>query len=174
MQELRGNVRVFARIRPFLPSDGVEQDALPIIQPTKEFSLCIGKDDQKNNFSFDNVFPPSTSQETVFTEVSEFVQSALDGYNVCLFSYGQTGSGKTHSMQGSGTGQMRGIIPRAIEQVGKYKTDLEADGWEYEMKVSFLEIYNEKIRDLLRDDHNEELKHERQQAWPHTRPPRGC
>tara|TARA_B110000971_G_C19810294_1_gene408484 strand:+ start:165 stop:476 length:312 start_codon:yes stop_codon:yes gene_type:complete len=63
-------------------------------------------------------------------------------------------------MQGSGYGQMRGIIPRAIEQVGKYKTTLEAEGWEYEMKVSFLEIYNEKIRDLLREETNEELKHE--------------
>jgi len=161
IQELRGNVRVFARIRPFLPSDGVEADAVPIIQPTKEFSLAIGDGENKTNFNFDKVFAPSTGQDTVFSEVSEFVQSALDGYNVCLFSYGQTGSGKTHSMQGSGTGQMRGIIPRAIEQVGKYKTELEADGWQYEMKVSFLEIYNEKIRDLLRDDGVgvEELKH---------------
>lgn len=53
----------------------------------------------------------------MFAEVSEFVQSALDGFNVCLFSYGQTGSGKTHTMQGSGAGPMRGMIPRAMEQV---------------------------------------------------------
>ncbi|CAN0504439.1 unnamed protein product, partial [Scytosiphon promiscuus] len=58
----------------------------------------------------------SAGQEEVFTEVSEFVQSALDGFNVCLFSYGQTGSGKTHTMQGSGAGDMRGMIPRAMEQ----------------------------------------------------------
>jgi kinesin family protein C1 len=76
----------------------------------------------QHKFNFDKVFPPSVSQEKVFEEVSEFVQSALDGYNVCLFSYGQTGSGKTHTMQGSGVGQMRGIIPRAIQQVGAYKT----------------------------------------------------
>merc|ERR1712038_1533954 len=93
-------------------------------------------------------------------EVSEFVQSALDGYNVCLFSYGQTGSGKTHTMQGSGNGQMRGLIPRAIEQVGQYKNELERDGWEYDMQVSFLEIYNETIRDLLRDEEFDESKHE--------------
>jgi kinesin family protein C1 len=87
------------------------------------------------------------------------VQSALDGYNVCLFSYGQTGSGKTYTMQG-GTGDNRGIIPRAIEQVGNYKQQLEKDGWKYEMKISFLEIYNETIRDLLRDDGSKLLKHE--------------
>lgn len=114
----------------------------------------------QHQFSFDRVFPPSAGQEAVFTEVSEFVQSALDGYNVCLFSYGQTGSGKTHTMQGSGTGQMRGIISRAIEQVGHYKETLEKDGWQYSMQVSFLEIYNESIRDLLRDDHESTLKHE--------------
>ena len=62
----------------------------------------------------------SAGQEEVFTEVSEFVQSALDGFNVCLFSYGQTGSGKTHTMQGSGAGPMRGMIPRAMEQVCIY------------------------------------------------------
>merc|ERR1712038_457090 len=167
IQELRGNVRVFARIRPFLPGDGVDDDAEPVVIPKSETSLklAVEKDNdsgklQEHKFSFDRVFPPSAGQEAVFTEVSEFVQSALDGYNVCLFSYGQTGSGKTHTMQGSGTGQMRGIISRAIEQVGEYKETLEKDGWQYSMQVSFVEIYNESIRDLLREDLNPNAKHE--------------
>ena len=95
------------------------------------------------------MFAPSAGQETIFQAVSEFVQSALDGYNVCLFSYGQTGSVKTHTMQGSGVGQMRGMIPRAIGKVSKYKNQLESEGWEYQMKVSFLEIYNESIVDII-------------------------
>ena len=119
-----------------------------------------GEEKQKYDFNFDRVFSQGIGQEAIFTEVSEFVQSALDGYNVCLFSYGQTGSGKTYTMQGFGTGQMRGIIPRAIEQVGSYKQQLENDGWQYNMQVSFLEIYNETIRDLLREDGSELLKHE--------------
>ncbi len=63
-------------------------------------------------------------------------------------------------MQGSGNGQMRGIIPRAIEQVGMYKNELEKDGWQYSMQVSFVEIYKETIRDLLRDEAISDAKHE--------------
>jgi hypothetical protein len=55
----------------------------------------------------------------VFSGVSELVQSALDGYHVCLFSYGQTGAGKTYTMQGGDTQHGRGIIPRAVEKVEK-------------------------------------------------------
>jgi kinesin family protein C1 len=171
IQELRGNVRVFARVRPFLPSDGVDLAT----QPNPSSSVAVRPDDmtlrisrtasgsdraEEHSFSFDRTFGASASQEVVFKEVSEFVQSALDGYNVCLFSYGQTGSGKTHTMSGSGKGSMRGIIPRAIEQVGAYKTALEAKGWEYHMEVSYIEIYNETIRDLLRNGPDEDGKHE--------------
>ena len=68
-------------------------------------------------------------------------------------------------MQGSGNESMRGIIPRAMEQIGRYKNELETKGWVYIMEVSFIEIYNETIKDLLREtsgnnNHNEELKHE--------------
>jgi len=152
IQELRGNIRVVARIRPFLPSDSVPNDAEASIKVAGEQHLTIENDTVEHKFSFNKVFGPSVNQETVFDEVSEFIQSALDGYNVCLFSYGQTGSGKTHTMQGSGTDQMRGIIPRAIELIGRQKMSLESDGWAYTIKASFLEIYNECIRDLLRDN----------------------
>lgn len=115
---------------------------------------------QRHRFSFDRVFAPSSGQETIFEEVSEFVQSALDGYNVCLLSYGQTGSGKTFTMQGTGVGQMRGLIPRSIEQIAQHKMRLEKDGWAFSMDVSFLEVYNESLKDLLRENLKEESKHE--------------
>lgn len=107
IQELRGNVRVFARVRPFLPSDGYDAASLPdpsILTRSDGQGLRISKvaksaDERPEDhaFSFDRVFGPSSSQEAVFQEVSEFVQSALDGYNVCLFSYGQTGKFHNHS-----------------------------------------------------------------------------
>jgi len=163
IQELRGNVRVFARVRPFLPGDNVPDHERACVTPISDTSLKLNatkENSQVHKFEFDRVFSPSIGQEAVFTEVSEFVQSALDGYNVCLFSYGQTGSGKTHTMQGSGNDQMRGIIPRAIEQVGGYKNQLESEGWKYEMHVTFIEIYNESIRDLLRQDCSNSVKHD--------------
>jgi kinesin family protein C1 len=95
------------------------------------------------------VFSPAAGQDAIFAEVSEFVQSALDGYHVCLFSYGQTGSGKTHTMQGSGNNRMRGIIPRAVEQILTHVKDLQSQKWKHSINASFLEIYNEDLRDLL-------------------------
>ncbi|KAL7539620.1 hypothetical protein ACHAXR_011716, partial [Thalassiosira sp. AJA248-18] len=165
IQELRGNVRVFARIRPFLPNDGKQsnEDKKPSVSHEGDLAVTVTKPSdpsQRHRFSFDRVFAPSAGQEALFDEVSEFVQSALDGYNVCLFSYGQTGSGKTHTMQGAGTGVMRGLIPRSIEQIGSHKTQLEKDGWSFAMEISFLEIYNESLRDLLRENTKVELKHE--------------
>jgi kinesin family protein C1 len=113
IQELRGNIRVFARVRPFLPNDfprGADQSSYPegAIIPRADLNVlkikrsanAENKKDKEESFefSFDRVFGPSMSQEGIFQEVSEFVQSALDGYQVCLFSYGQTGSGKVSNI----------------------------------------------------------------------------
>ena len=72
-------------------------------------------------------------QEEVFDEISQLVQSALDGYKVCIFAYGQTGSGKTHTMLG--TQQDRGMIPRAMDQIFASSAAMEAQGWSFDMKV---------------------------------------
>ena len=151
IQELRGNVRVYVRTRPFLPTDGAAARHSSIdILPDGESLTILGKHVGENHaFKFDKVFAPSTGQDMVFEEVSEFVQSALDGYHVCLFSYGQTGSGKTHTMQGSSNGSMRGIIPRAVEQILSQASMMRLQRWTFTIKASFLEIYNKELRDLL-------------------------
>lgn len=84
----------------------------------------------------------------------ELIQSSIDGYDVCLFAYGQTGSGKTHTMQGL-KGEERGIIPRAIELFYERKEELEKMGWVYSIEISYIEIYNETIQDLLTETKEE-------------------
>ena len=150
LQELRGNIRVFVRTRPFLPGDGAQNEPAIDVSPDGE-TLTIQdiRTSKSHNFGFDKVFPPSAGQDQVFKEVADFVQSALDGYHVCLFSYGQTGSGKTHTMQGSGNSAMRGIIPRAVEQILNQARILQGQKWDFKLCASFLEIYNEELKDLL-------------------------
>ena len=104
IQELRGNVRVFTRTRPYLPSDHDDERDSPLSCLPDEVSLTLQSTSKSSpqpeayNFTFDKVFGPSSGQDDIFEEVAEFVQSSIDGYNVCLFSYGQTGSGKTHTV----------------------------------------------------------------------------
>uniref|UniRef100_A0A1J3I3E2 Kinesin-like protein n=1 Tax=Noccaea caerulescens TaxID=107243 RepID=A0A1J3I3E2_NOCCA len=152
--ELKGNIRVFCRVRPLLPDDGGRQEASVIAYPTSSESLGRGIDvvqsGNKHPFTFDKVFDHGASQEEVFFEISQLVQSALDGYKVCIFAYGQTGSGKTYTMMGRPEKpEQKGLIPRSLEQIFKTSQSLSAQGWKYKMQVSMLEIYNESIRDLL-------------------------
>jgi kinesin family protein C1 len=150
IQELRGNIRVFVRTRPFLPNDGASTaSAIDVLPDGEALSILDTRSPTPYEFKFDKVFPPSSGQDTVFQEVADFVQSALDGYHVCLFSYGQTGSGKTHTMQGSGNGAMRGIIPRAVEQILQQAQVMQSQKWNFTVSASFLEIYNEDLKDLL-------------------------
>ena len=80
-----------------------------------------------------NCFWRWLAQEEVFDEISQLVQSALDGYKVCIFAYGQTGSGKTHTMLG--TAEERGMIPRAMDQIFASSAAMEAQGWSFDMRV---------------------------------------
>ncbi|KAI3695229.1 hypothetical protein L1987_78221 [Smallanthus sonchifolius] len=152
--ELKGNIRVFCRVRPLLLDDGVENETKTISFPTTIEAVGRGieviQHGQSHPFMFDKVFTPQSSQEEVFVEISQLVQSALDGYKVCIFAYGQTGSGKTHTMMGTpGSYDDKGLIPRSLEQIFEARQKLKEQGWKYEMQVSMLEIYNEMIRDLL-------------------------
>ncbi|XP_074786715.1 kinesin-like protein KIFC1 isoform X2 [Athene noctua] len=164
VQELKGNIRVFCRVRPVLPEEEERQKNLDhlhfhphdntVLVLSKSEESHVGRErrgDVRYDFSFDRVFPPATSQQEVFEEIAMLVQSALDGYHVCIFAYGQTGSGKTYTMEGPDAldPQTRGMIPRAVRQVFQGARELAEKGWEYGFTASFLEIYNETLRDLL-------------------------
>ncbi|KAK1285179.1 hypothetical protein QJS10_CPB20g00522 [Acorus calamus] len=105
-------------------------------------------------FAFDKVFGPTTQQKDFYDQsIIPIVNDVLEGYNCTIFAYGQTGTGKTYTMEGGGkkpkNGEFpsdAGVIPRAVRQIFEV---LEAQLAEYSMKVTFLELYNEEIRDLL-------------------------
>lgn len=121
---------------------------------SEQVSTALGKTTTKSHaFSFDRVFPPTATQKDCFVEISQLVQSALDGFNVCIFAYGQTGSGKTYTMEGPPeiTENTVGMIPRAVKQIYDVAQKLKRVGWEYTMEGQFLEIYNKTIHDLLGD-----------------------
>ncbi|KAK1573920.1 kinesin [Colletotrichum navitas] len=152
-QELKGNIRVMCRVRPVLSaSEGTpakvtfpdEKTSAEIALQTQEVN-SFGDVSTKNiNFEFDRVFDPTAQNQDVFDEISQLVQSALDGYNVCIFCYGQTGSGKTHTMSSAD-----GMIPRATHMIYDTVTKLKEKQWTYKMEGSFIEVYNEELNDLL-------------------------
>jgi kinesin family protein C1 len=152
IQELKGNIRVLGRIRPFLAHDSEsEYRTLDCAADERSVKIYTERQDKPYAFTFDRVLPPSATQVTVFEEVSQLVQSALDGYHVCLFSYGQTGSGKTHTMAG-GRGEHAGIIPRSVAKIIESVHTYNQQGWEYTLEAAFSEIYNDKLIDLLNDN----------------------
>lgn len=152
IQELKGNVRVYVRVRP-----NEEGEDAGIDCELDNRSLSINSEEGKeHSFQFDHVWSSKANQSDIFSEVAPLVQSSLDGYNVCLFSYGQTGSGKTFTMQGANMGEFRGIIPRSIEKIMEEATRLSEQGWQYRLEVTFLEIYNENVRDLLLENSSEQ------------------
>lgn len=101
-------------------------------------------------YLFDKVFKPNASQEKVYNEAAKsIVTDVLAGYNGTIFAYGQTSSGKTHTMEGViGDSVKQGIIPRIVNDIFNHIYAMEVN-LEFHIKVSYYEIYMDKIRDLL-------------------------
>ena len=156
LQELKGNIRVFCRVRPFLPGQGApktvveyvgEDGELVVTNPTKP-----GKDGLRK-FRFNKVYSPAATQADVFTDIKPLVRSVLDGFNVCIFAYGQTGSGKTYTMTGpdGASEEDWGVNYRALNDLFKISQSRKGN-INYEVGVQMVEIYNEQVLDLLSDD----------------------
>ncbi|XP_044489949.1 kinesin-like protein KIN-5C [Mangifera indica] len=155
------NVQVLLRCRPF--SDEELRNNVPQVVTCNEYqrevsvSQNIAGKQIDRVFIFDKVFGPSAQQKDLYEQaVVPIVSEVLDGFNCTIFAYGQTGTGKTFTMEGeckrskSGpNGELpaeAGVIPRAVKQI--FDT-LESQNAEYSVKVTFLELYNEEITDLL-------------------------
>lgn len=186
VQELRGNIRVFVRVRPPISAGkGVSSLAVPEASirytddlESKRIELATNAESamgtatmRSHAFEFDRVFRPEASQADVFAEVEHLIQSVLDGYNTCIFAYGQTGSGKTFTLEGpnlpnadalteANFANDEGLIPRAVSMLWKTANDLQSKGWQYSFEGQMLEIYNEGINDLLGKAEVDKAKHE--------------
>ncbi|XP_020867435.1 kinesin-like protein KIN-14O isoform X2 [Arabidopsis lyrata subsp. lyrata] len=156
LQELKGNIRVYCRVRPFLRGQGASKTVvehigdhgeLVVLNPTKP-----GKDGLRK-FKFNKVYSPASTQAEVFSDIKPLVRSVLDGYNVCIFAYGQTGSGKTYTMTGpdGASEEEWGVNYRALNDLFKISQTRKSN-IAYEVGVQMVEIYNEQVRDLLSGD----------------------
>ncbi|ONK71285.1 uncharacterized protein A4U43_C04F6900 [Asparagus officinalis] len=172
------NVQVLLRCRPF--SDEELRNNAPQVVTCNEFqrevavSQTIAGKQIDRVFTFDKVFGPSAKQMDLYDQaVIPIVNEVLEGFNCTIFAYGQTGTGKTYTMEGecrrskSGpNGQLpsdAGVIPRAVKQI--FDT-LESQNAEYSVKVTFLELYNEEITDLLAPEEFSKAALEEKQKKP--------
>ncbi|XP_078179140.1 kinesin-like protein KIN-5A isoform X1 [Carex rostrata] len=153
------NVQVLVRCRPL--SEEEARVNTPVViscnERRREVSAVqiIANKQIDKLFNFDKVFGPASRQKDLFDQsISPIVNEVLEGYNCTIFAYGQTGTGKTYTMEGGGSRKIKngdfpsdaGVIPRAVRLIFDI---LEAQCAEYSMKVTFLELYNEEITDLL-------------------------
>jgi len=154
------SVHVVCRFRPPMSSDLQSKVVAKISDDEVGCTVKTGKD--KKTFNFDRCFHWQTSQGDVYRYSGEpLVQQVLRGFNCTIFAYGQTGSGKTFTMEGEPRNP--GIIPRMVEHL--FDSILEFDERvEFILRVSYIEIYNEKIRDLLQPSNSNLRVRENQQG----------
>jgi len=154
------SVKVCARFRPpnsIERSKGQDQVVCQVSEDHIGVQIQSGHGSSKRKtFVFDRVFDIDSSQEEVYQYTGyPLVEEVMQGFNVTMFAYGQTGSGKTFTMEGCE--DMQGIIPRMVEHLFEMILDCEENTLEFLVRVSYVEIYNEKIRDLL-EPSNQDLR----------------
>ncbi|XP_036176003.1 kinesin-like protein KIF1A isoform X14 [Myotis myotis] len=154
------SVKVAVRVRPF-NSREMSRDSKCIIQMTGSTTTIVNPKQPKEtpkSFSFDYSYWSHTSpedinyasQKQVYQDIGEeMLQHAFEGYNVCIFAYGQTGAGKSYTMMGKQEKDQQGIIPQLCEDLFSRINDTTNDNMSYSVEVSYMEIYCERVRDLL-------------------------
>ncbi|XP_020588180.1 kinesin-like protein KIN-14I isoform X2 [Phalaenopsis equestris] len=146
IEDMKGKIRVFCRIRPLNEKEIAEKEK-NIVFPVDEFTVeHPWKDEKSRQHIYDRVFGQNDSQEDVFADTKYLVQSAVDGYNVCIFAYGQTGSGKTFTIYGSESHP--GITPRATAELFSI-VDRDSSKFSFSLKVYMVELYQDTLVDLL-------------------------
>uniref|UniRef100_A0A914ZZR9 Kinesin-like protein n=2 Tax=Parascaris univalens TaxID=6257 RepID=A0A914ZZR9_PARUN len=152
------SVRVICRCRP-LNSRELSLKSKTCVQMDQQLGQVILEGDgPPKQFTFDGVYYIDATAEQIYNDiVYPLVESVIEGYNGTVFAYGQTGSGKTYSMQGDDSlPAQKGIIPRTFEHI--FEATATTDNTKFLVHVSYLEIYNEEVRDLLGKDRMQKLE----------------
>ncbi|KAK9817020.1 hypothetical protein WJX72_008464 [[Myrmecia] bisecta] len=142
-------VKVVVRCRPLSGAERAEQRRSIVAVDHNEHQVQVHPPtagEETKTFTFDQVYDGESSQQDVYREAAKpIVDAVLDGYNGTIFAYGQTGCGKTYTMEGSDGN--KGVIPNAFQHI--FADIANGGAREYLVRASYLEIYNEDIRDLL-------------------------
>ncbi|CAN1175671.1 Kinesin-like protein KIN-14E [Linum perenne] len=146
IEDMKGKIRVYCRLRPLNDKEIAERER-QLVSSTDEFTVeHPWKDDKAKQHLYDRVFDGSSSQENVFEDTRYLVQSAVDGYNVCIFAYGQTGSGKTFTIYGSDGNP--GLTLRATAEIF-HIIKRDSKKFSYSLKAYIVELYQDTLVDLL-------------------------
>ncbi|XP_022739576.1 kinesin-like protein KIN-14E isoform X2 [Durio zibethinus] len=146
IEDMKGKIRVFCRVRPLNEKEMVQKER-KVLMGLDEFTVeHPWKDDKAKQHMYDCVFDENATQEDVFGDTRYLVQSAVDGYNVCIFAYGQTGSGKTFTIYGSDSNP--GLTPRAIAELFKILRR-DSNKFSFSLKAYMVELYQDTLVDLL-------------------------
>lgn len=155
IEDMKGKIRVYCRVRP-LSSKEKDMNCLSIVNIMDEFTVKVDTKYGPKAFAFDAAFGPEQSQEKVFEDTKRLVQSAVDGYNVCIFAYGQTGAGKSFTIQGSD--ENPGIAPRSFIELEKIIGAMS--NYTCTLECYMVELYLDTLSDLL-------LTKEQRKSPPH-------
>ena len=144
-------IRVAIRCRPLSEQEMKDQREVAVHMNKKSGEVLVQKPGEEipKVFTFDSVYDWNSEQEAIFTETAfPIINNVMQGYNGTIFAYGQTGTGKTFTISGVPKDpKLRGIMPRSFEAIFNA---IECDpSSEYLVRASYLEIYNEEIKDLL-------------------------
>ena len=156
------NIKVIARFRPENQLELSQTGSKRIVQFVSPESCVIDARDFNGSFTLDRVFDTSSKQNEVFEySIKPTVDDLMNGYNGTVFAYGQTGSGKSYTMMGPciEDPETKGAIPRIIERIFEMIRQSTND-IEYMVRVSYMEIYMERIKDLLNPDNDNLPIHE--------------
>jgi len=163
MSKKEETVRVCVRCRPLNSKEkGDGRDR--IVWMDTAHGTCVveqkGSSEPPKTFTFDQVYDESVTQEYIYMQTaSRIVDSVLEGFNGTIFAYGQTGTGKTFTMEGvNDPPDLKGIIPRAFQQIFEQIAASGGSNTEFLVRASYLEIYNEEIRDLLSKNSTNKLE----------------